>query len=145
SLGPRVVRLPHRVPPAADARDGEGRRVVVRPHVDPARVAGYVVDPVGRVATEFRDDEVIERTSVTWTTRGGHRDWGGGATTQPAEGGGLPGRHGSARPDRPVPARGGRPGAERAIPGSRSADSPPRRRGPRTPRCPRRRWKTTPG
>jgi hypothetical protein len=28
---------------------------MIRPHVDPARVAGHVIDPVGCVAAEFRD------------------------------------------------------------------------------------------
>src|SRR3954471_12256947 len=60
SLGSGIVRLTHRVPPAADPRYREGRRVMIRPHVDPTRVASHVIDPVGRVATEFRDDEVID-------------------------------------------------------------------------------------
>jgi hypothetical protein len=33
---------------------------MIGPDADPARVAGHVIDPVGRVATEFRDDEVID-------------------------------------------------------------------------------------
>jgi hypothetical protein len=37
---------------------------VVRPHVDPARVAGHVVDPIGRNPAEPRDHEVIDTDNL---------------------------------------------------------------------------------
>ena len=38
--GLRIRGLPHRIPPAAQTLHGEHRRVVIRPHVDPARIPG---------------------------------------------------------------------------------------------------------
>jgi len=47
------------LPPAPDALHGEGRRVAVQAHVDPARVGGQVVDAVGRRSSPLWEHEVI--------------------------------------------------------------------------------------
>jgi len=54
AAGVGVARLPRVQPPAPDALPGEGRRVVVEPHVDPARVGGQVVDAVGCRPSQLR-------------------------------------------------------------------------------------------
>ena len=43
-----------RLPPAANARDGKRRRVVVDADTDPARVGAQIVDPVGNGPPQFR-------------------------------------------------------------------------------------------
>jgi hypothetical protein len=54
SSGPRIGRLPQRVPPAPDALHRERRA-----HANPARVAGDSIDPVGIGSPQFRNDEVV--------------------------------------------------------------------------------------
>ena len=58
--GLRVSALPHRLPPAANTLHGESRRVVIRPHVDPARIPRHIVDAIGRDPPEGRKDEIID-------------------------------------------------------------------------------------
>src|SRR5262245_36163017 len=58
--GLRVRTLPHRLPPATNTLHGERRRVVIRPHVDPARIPRHVVDAIGCDPTEGWDDEIVD-------------------------------------------------------------------------------------
>ncbi len=59
--GARVVESAARGPPPADGLDGEHRGVVVDPDVDPAGVAGDVVDAVGDRLLDIRaaEEEVV--------------------------------------------------------------------------------------
>ena len=54
-----IARSADLLPPAPDAVDGEGCRVVVDTEIDPAVVGGQVIDPVGDGAAQFRDQEVV--------------------------------------------------------------------------------------
>src|SRR5262245_62091403 len=60
SRGLWVCGVPHRLPPAANTLHGKRRGVVIRPHVDPARIPGHVVDAIGRDPPESRDDEIVD-------------------------------------------------------------------------------------
>src|SRR5271154_1468102 len=55
----RITRAAEFIPPAADALDGEGRRVMIDAEIDPSYVRGDVVDAVRHGLTEFRDHEVM--------------------------------------------------------------------------------------
>src|SRR5918993_447599 len=59
---PRRGRIPCRAelaPPAPDALDGEGGGVVSDAEIDPSRVGGDVVDPVGHRLAELGNGEVV--------------------------------------------------------------------------------------
>ena len=49
----------HRTPPAPDALNGKGSRIVVNTHTDPASILAHIVDAVGSDPSQFGDDEVM--------------------------------------------------------------------------------------
>ena len=59
-LRPGIGVRPDRLPPAAQARDREARRVVVLPHGDPAGVAAHIVDAVGDRLAQLLVGEVVD-------------------------------------------------------------------------------------
>src|SRR5271166_6478419 len=55
----RIANTANLLPPSADRVNREGRRVVVDPDVDPARVCGQILNAIRHGATEFLDQEIV--------------------------------------------------------------------------------------
>src|SRR6266851_1021561 len=58
-LASGVARPADRLPPPANAVDGEGRGIMVDPEIDPARVGGQVINTVWHRPAELLDQEVV--------------------------------------------------------------------------------------
>src|SRR5271165_5575161 len=56
----RIANMADVLPPSADRLNREGRRVVVDPDIDPARVGGQIINSIGHGATEFLDQEIMD-------------------------------------------------------------------------------------
>src|SRR5208283_2690382 len=55
----RIATTADVLPPSADRLNREGRRVVVDPDVDPARVSGQIINSIRHGATELLDQEIV--------------------------------------------------------------------------------------
>src|SRR5580700_2763891 len=50
----------HRTPPAPNALHGEGGRVVINTHADPASILAHIVDAIGSDSSQLGNDEVMD-------------------------------------------------------------------------------------
>ena len=60
ALSLAIDRFAHRTPPAPDALDGKGGRVVVNTHTHPASILAHIVDAIGSDPSQLGNDEVMD-------------------------------------------------------------------------------------